>query len=301
MRKIPKRYMRPIPLPEEKRKAPEERGGDIRPRGSDIRPRGSRRLNVPSVFAVGPWDGLGFTLALGGGVYPLLAWLVWVVCAAGYAVLYPGMNDLGSVLEAGVLLMISLLGAMLAGCVVLFYVGILTVLCLLAVELVVNLWPRWLGWANIGVFSGGLVACGAWLPFTLGEPLSERNLPVVVAALLMGPGLAILWGMLVGAYAGIGNERRFDASRQTQTDQRFTFSIMHLLLLTLVVSVLLTLMRLAVEIQSAPLMLVTGWLTLHMVCYAPALAVARWWRHHRAKRYHRGWRKKQREIAASGS
>lgn len=276
MRKIPKHYIRPVPLPRPERAA----AGDG---GHYGRPLSNRRLDIAESNENGPWDRLGTALLLAGGAYPLLLWVVALATGAFVMVVSLLQNDWEPLVYAPLFVALSLLAALFGGCFTLFYTGVVTVFALLAVAGVVRLLRLTPGWETLGAFCGSWVAFLCFLPLTYAGKLRPADALDAWPVLACGPGLGITWGMLVGAYTGIGNQRR--SLRGPAGAARLRFSIRQMMLLTLIVSLLLALLRLAQMLNSTLLFSVGIWLSCYGVFYPPATRLARWLYLRRARRY----------------
>lgn len=230
----------------------------------------------------GPWTYLACYLALGGGVYTILA--------GGSAVVWRATLRAWNGFEwqwliEQVLMQTAALafGAILAA----VGVGLVSLVVLFCLWSVVR-FSRWrINWEILGCFAGALVALvlnlpTEWIVFRDGDPAT------IAWALCGGLLLATFCLQVAGAYAGISNQRDADRRlrRPASAGTGLSFSVGQLLVLTAVVSLPLGLLRAFGLLSGGLLALMGVWVVWQAISQYPARRIARWRHNVRAKHFH---------------
>ncbi|MCA9241417.1 MAG: hypothetical protein KDA37_14510 [Planctomycetales bacterium] len=253
---------------------------------------------VPQVRAkwFGFWDLLGVMLGIAGAAYPLVLLVLFWVIGACYLVGKLMTGEIEAIGEAALGVGISaILALMLAG-VCLLYSGMVSVVVLPlsagACRLLVGR-PRL---PYLGAFCGGLVAFVCFLPYVvLGDAWDNALLEWTLAYYAAGPMLAILCGLIAGAYAGVEFERELQVLGKPIGASPVKFSIKQMLAVTLIASLLLTVLRLTGLLNARMLTYVTFWLVWQSLAMYPVV----WLMRLRRRRVERRLAEKLRRIRAA--
>lgn len=227
------------------------------------------------------WYEIARTIAIAGGLYPIVFATIWIVFATGYLLLYEAYYDAGEVLTS--IFSLPILGP------ITFVVGFLYagLACVPALSLVA-LALRMLNWQNrwdqLGLFCGGLVAylCTLGWGLSLFDNWQSFNGQLfnwqwLLGYIAMVPGLAIFVGQVGGASGGLRVHRQLLRQKPDNypPTHKLQFSLWQLMALMAVISVLLTILR-ALGLLTVPMFLATGvWLILQVVGRRPAMWVAK--------------------------
>jgi hypothetical protein len=236
------------------------------------------------------WPSLACGIMLAGAAYPIMVFSGYagIRIVNGLVAKWDGVSiaALPRWIEVVQILMLFAMTAIFAGILGLLWTGLITLATLPCVYLVV--WSLKLRGSIIwlGAFCGGLIAFIAVVPFMLNLPISSPDGPLWVAiAIVVGPGLATIFGQLGGMWGGVFATRRArwydraiatasvygpDAARQAaarnETDAgppaklRFQFGIRHLMWTAAWLSVLLSVIRLSRVPFAYVVPMLFGWL-----------------------------------------
>jgi hypothetical protein len=230
------------------------------------------------------WPSIGGSIILAGGAYPIILSTVGILAMTFSALIGSGLD--GGIL-IGFPLAVILYGG-LGGIIGLLWTGVVIAVTLPLVHLVVRSMKLRNSLVWLGAFCGGLVAFMAVLPVALLIPLmfNTRSALAALVMLASGPGTATVVGQLGGALGGRRAAKRIEAKMEVRRSlvaigwrlptardkdhdesmmadanrSAFRFRTVHLLWVSVWLSLLLTVIRLSGIPYQLILPVLTGWL-----------------------------------------
>ncbi|MEM6654897.1 MAG: hypothetical protein AAF596_03760, partial [Planctomycetota bacterium] len=288
----------------------------------------SRYINRQRTLAHKPsntaWERLIFQTAVAGFAYPLC--VAVALLPFGLFALFAGRPGLAEDALALFIALVITIALALIGYVYALFGSAIASAALFGVFRLLAWRPRW---PQLGAFLGALVAYLCTLPWSLsiatalveqwfnpaayGWTVGGFGFWIAVTALL-GPGLATLVGQVAGARAGLINGRaeQLAARRAARADKEPAaaninpqqFSLRQMLAVTVVVSVVLTLLRLA-NLLTLPMGLATSfWFVAQLSLRWPAIRLADWLvrkRYGRGAVFRAGVDPRRRPLTAAGT
>lgn len=258
---------------------PQPRTPQIDLSGTIPSPTVSSAAHLPSYLRpfqiINSWGHLNLNIAIVGGWYP-----VAVIAVIGFL---SAIRSIGSRVDLYSLLVTPfglLLFAAMAFGVGLVYAGIVAAVLLSVIRATLHTLNWQPGWPARGLFCGGMVAYLCLLPmgwFEFAQELQgDRTWYFWSWSLPLFFILAVFLGQIGGGKAGIEVEQDL-AENPQNSEKPFRFSIWQLLSVTLVLSLVLTGLRLAGLLNTTMLLATAMWLVAHFLLKHPALFFSKRW------------------------